>query len=128
MEATTERHPIQVKVKTAYLEEQSQPEKKRFAFSYTITIENNSDKPAKLLSRHWIITDANNAVQEVQGMGVIGEQPRILPGDSYTYSSGAVLETQVGTMEGSYQMQSDNGDNFNIPIPAFSLTRPHALH
>lgn len=126
--STTETQPIAVKVKTAYLSEHSQPEHKRFAFAYTITIENNSDQAAQLISRHWIITDANDVVQEVQGMGVIGKQPRILPGDSYTYSSAAVLETQVGTMEGTYQMQSDNGDNFNIPIPLFSLTRPHALH
>lgn len=124
----TESHPIKIKVKTGYLDEHSQPEQNRFAFAYTITIENNSDKPAQLLSRHWIITDANNVIQEVQGMGVVGQQPRILPGDSYTYSSGAVLETQVGTMEGTYQMQSDKGERFNIPIPAFSLTRPQALH
>ena len=119
---------IQVKVKTMYLDEQSQPEKKRFAFAYTITIENNSDQAAQLLSRHWIITDADNSVQEVQGMGVIGQQPRILPGDNYTYSSAAVLATRVGTMEGSYQMQTDNGDTFNVPIPAFSLTCPKSLH
>ncbi|MGH1440535.1 MAG: Co2+/Mg2+ efflux protein ApaG [Cellvibrionaceae bacterium] len=127
-DCTTVSQPIMIKVKTAYLDDHSQPEKKRFAFAYTITIENNSDQPAQLLSRHWIITDANNVVQEVEGMGVVGQQPRILPGDSYTYSSGAVLETQVGTMEGTYQMQSDSGESFNIPIPAFSLTRPHALH
>jgi len=125
---TKSSQPIIIKVKTAYLDDHSQPDKKRFAFAYTITIENNSNKPAQLLSRHWIITDANNVIQEIEGMGVVGQQPRILPGDSYTYSSGAILETQVGTMEGTYQMQSDSGENFNIPIPAFSLTRPHALH
>jgi len=124
----TENHPIEIKIKTAYLDEHSQPDQHRFAFAYTITIENKSDKAAQLISRHWIITDANNVIQEAQGMGVVGQQPRILPGDSYTYSSGAVLETQVGTMEGTYQMQSDTGENFNVPIPAFSLTRPHALH
>lgn len=124
----TESHQIEIKVKTCYLDEHSQPDQKCFAFAYTITIENNSDKPAQLLSRHWIITDANDAIQEAQGMGVVGQQPHILPGDSYTYSSGAILETQAGTMEGTYQMQSDAGENFNVPIPAFSLTRPHALH
>ena len=119
---------IEIKVKSAYLDDQSQPDKKRFAFAYTVTIENHSDEPAQLLSRHWIITDANNSVQEVQGMGVVGQQPRILPGDSYTYSSGAVLETQAGTMEGTYQMQTDDGGTFNVPVPAFSLTRPQSLH
>jgi ApaG protein len=120
--------PIVIRVKTAYLNEQSQPEQKRFAFAYTITIENHSDKATQLLRRHWIITDANNIVQEVEGVGVIGQQPRILSGDSFTYSSGAILETQAGTMEGSYQMQTDNGETFTIPIPAFSLTRPQSLH
>ncbi len=124
----SQAQPITITVKTLYLDEQSQPEYQRFAFSYTITIENNSDIPTQLLSRHWIITDANNMVQEVKGDGVIGEQPRILPGDSYTYSSGAVLETQVGTMEGSYQMRTDAGDLFHVSIPTFSLTCPHSLH
>ena len=124
----TDSQPITVKVKTTYLDNHSRPEQSRFAFAYTITIENHSDIATQLLSRHWIITDANDVVQEVQGNGVIGQQPRILPGDSYTYSSGAVLETQVGTMEGSYEMRTDKGDVFNVPIPAFSLTRPHALH
>ncbi|MEO0442502.1 MAG: Co2+/Mg2+ efflux protein ApaG [Pseudomonadota bacterium] len=120
--------PISIKVKSNYIGEQSQPEHKRFTFAYTVTIENNSDIPAQLVRRHWIITDANNVVQEVKGEGVIGQQPRILPGDSFTYSSGAILETQVGTMEGSYEMQTDAGETFKVPIPAFSLTRPHALH
>ena len=119
---------INIKVKSAYLDEQSQPDKHRYAFAYTITIENNSDEPTQLLSRHWVITDANNITQEVQGMGVVGQQPRILPGDSYTYSSGAVLETQAGTMEGAYEMQTDDGETFSVPIPAFSLTRPQSLH
>ena len=119
---------IEVKVKSTYLDDQSQSGKQRFAFAYTVTIENHSDEAAQLLSRHWVITDANNNVQEIKGMGIAGQQPRILPGDSYTYSSGAVLETQAGTMEGSYQMQTDDGGRFNVPIPAFSLTRPQSLH
>lgn len=127
-QAITDLQPITIKVRTVYLHEQSQPKQNRFAFAYTITIENNSERPAKLLNRHWIITDANNVVQEVQGAGVVGEQPRILPGDSYTYTSGAILETQVGTMEGSYEMQNDNGNTFSVPIPTFTLTCPHALH
>ena len=120
--------PIRISAKTAYLEKESQPDKHRFAFAYTITIENNSDVAATLMSRHWIITDAKNVIQEVEGMGVVGEQPRILPGESFTYTSGAVLETQVGTMEGMYEMQTDTGETFNVPIPVFSLTRPHSLH
>jgi ApaG protein len=119
---------IDVSIKTAYLEQYSEPHNNRFAFSYTVTINNTGDQAAQLISRHWIITDANNAVQEVQGMGVIGQQPRILPGASYTYSSGSVLETQAGTMEGSYQMQTDSGDNFDVIIPAFLLKNQQALH
>ena len=119
---------INISIETAYLEQHSEPHNNRFAFSYTVTINNTGDQAAQLISRHWIITDANNAVQEVQGMGVIGQQPRILPGASYTYSSGSVLETQAGTMEGSYQMQTDSGDNFDVIIPAFLLKNQQALH
>jgi ApaG protein len=119
---------INVFIETAYLEQHSEPHNKRFAFSYTVTIKNTGEQAAQLISRHWIITDANNAVQEVQGMGVIGQQPRILPGASYTYSSGSVLETQAGTMEGSYQMQTDSGENFDVVIPAFLLKNQQALH
>jgi ApaG protein len=119
---------INISIETAYLEQHSEPHNNRFAFSYTVTINNTGDQAAQLISRHWIITDANNAVQEVQGMGVIGQQPRILPGASYTYSSGSVLETQAGTMEGSYQMQTDSGDNFDVVIPAFLLKNQQALH
>lgn len=124
----TDLQPIVITAKTAYLDEHSQPDKSRFAFAYTITIENNSDQAAQLLSRHWIITDTNSHIQEVEGPGVIGQQPRILPGESYTYSSGAVIETQAGTMEGSYEMQTDTGERFQVPIPAFALTRPQSLH
>lgn len=119
---------VSVSAKTTYLNEQSQPEKNRFAFAYTITIENHSDEAAQLLNRHWFITDSNNQIQEVKGTGVVGQQPRILPGDSFSYSSAAVLETQAGTMEGNYEMQNDNGEIFNVPIPAFALTRPQSLH
>lgn len=120
--------PIVISVKSTWLEKQSQPENKRFAFAYKVTIKNNSDHPAKLVSRHWIITNANNVTQEVKGEGVIGRQPRILPGESFVYTSGAILETPVGTMEGTYDMQTDTGETFTVTIPAFVLNRPNSLH
>jgi ApaG protein len=119
---------INISIETVYLQQHSEPHNKRFVFSYTVTIENTGDQAAQLISRHWVITDANNAVQEVQGIGVIGEQPRILPGESYSYSSGSVLETPAGTMEGSYQMQTDKGETFDVTIPTFLLKNQQALH
>ena len=119
---------VGVQVVTTYLPRHSRPEDDQYTFAYTITISNAGDVPVQLLSRHWVITDANNVIQEVEGMGVVGEQPRILPGDSYTYTSGTILETQVGTMEGMYEMQTDIGEIFNVPIPTFTLTRPNSLH
>lgn len=119
---------IEINVHTQYLEEHSRPEKKQFTFGYTITITNTSKQPVKLLSRHWIITDSNNNVQEVRGDGVIGEQPLIVPGKSYTYSSGAVLKTEMGSMEGSYQMQNPDGSIFDANIAVFSLHKPGLLH
>ncbi len=124
----TDEFNIKVTVKTSYLDKQSQPEKQRFAFSYTINIENCSTVSTQLLSRHWIITDAKEKVQEVIGEGVVGEQPYIPPGEKYSYSSHALLETNVGTMEGSYTMRADNGVLFEVPIPTVSLARPQALH
>jgi ApaG protein len=120
--------PIAITVKTAYLDDQSQPEFNRFVFAYTITIVNTGDIATQLLRRHWIITDANNVQQEVLGDGVVGEKPRIAPGDHYTYTSGVVLETEVGTMEGHYQMQTDDGWKFDAPIPTFALAHPKSLH
>lgn len=119
---------IQITVKTQYLEPQSAPEEQRYVFSYTITLSNTGSIAAQLISRHWIITDGNNAVQEVKGLGVIGEQPRLEPGARYTYTSGVVLATETGTMTGSYQMRTDQGDTFEAPIPAFALVPPHRLH
>ena len=119
---------IDIDVKTAFLTQQSAPEQNRYAFSYTITISNHGDKTAKLLSRHWLITDSNDRVQEVMGEGVIGEQPVIAPGESYQYTSGAMIETAAGTMEGSYQMISETGEKFDAPIALFSLIHPSALH
>jgi len=119
---------IEIGVKTRYVADESEPDSLRYVFAYTITITNNSEEPAKLLRRHWIITDANGKVQEVKGDGVIGKQPDLLPGEHFTYTSGAVLETPVGSMEGSYQMKANNGDLFDAPIDAFSLHKPQMLH
>jgi ApaG protein len=120
--------PIAIEVETRYLEEESMPTDERYVFAYTITIRNNSDTPAKLLTRHWVITDGHGKIQEVHGEGVVGEQPHIAPGDYFRYTSGTVLDTPIGTMEGSYQMLSDNGDHFDAPIPRFTLIQPHSLH
>jgi ApaG protein len=119
---------IQVSVETSYLAEQSDPGGERFAFSYTITIRNDGEEPAKLLRRHWIITDANGKVQEVRGDGVVGEQPHIAPGQGFRYSSGAIIETPVGTMQGSYQMRTDEGVQFDAPIAPFRLATPGILN
>lgn len=119
---------IQINVKTTYIPEQSRPGNQRYVFAYTITIQNQGEEPAQLVSRHWVITDANNKVQEVKGMGVVGQQPRIMPGTEYVYTSGAILETDAGIMEGSYQMRTDAGTTFKAPIPPFALLTPHAVH
>ena len=114
-------HRIVVDVETAYVEEQSDPRDRRYVFAYTITIRNEGGRPAKLLTRHWIITDANGKVQEVRGDGVVGEQPHLKPGQGFRYSSGAVLETPVGTMHGSYLCVTDEGETFTAPIRLFML-------
>lgn len=119
---------IDISVQTQYLQEQSDPAKNRYAFSYTIGIQNLGDEPVKLLSRHWIITDDNNQVEEVKGPGVVGLQPLIQPGQKFVYTSGAVLTTQFGTMQGSYEMLKPDGSRFDAPIPAFLLSRPHSVH
>lgn len=120
-------HKIDISVKTAYRPDQTLPQQ-RYVYTYTITIANQGDESAQLISRHWIIRDANDNVQEVQGIGVVGEQPLITPGNSYTYTSGVVLETETGMMEGSYQMRTDTGNTFAADIPVFALVPPHALH
>jgi ApaG protein len=122
------RHRISVDVETTYLDDQSEPREQRYVFAYTITIRNEGEVPAKLLTRHWIITDANGRVQEVRGEGVVGEQPYLKPGQGFRYSSGAVLETPVGTMQGTYQMLADDGAQFDAPIAAFRLAMPGMLH
>ena len=123
-----ERCDIHIQVATDYVDEQSAPESDRYVFAYTITIANNGNVPARLISRHWIITDANGKVQEVSGDGVVGEQPHLNPGEEFRYSSGAVLETPVGSMQGLYRMEADNGVNFDAPIAPFTLAVPGVLH
>jgi ApaG protein len=119
---------IRVEVVTNYLADQSEPAEQRFVFSYTITIRNEGSQPAKLLTRHWLITDANGKTQEVRGEGVVGEQPHMKPGQGFRYSSYAVLETPVGAMQGSYQMVADDGEHFDAQIAPFRLAMPALLH
>ncbi|EPL15200.1 Co2+/Mg2+ efflux protein ApaG [Pseudomonas sp. TH05] len=122
------RYQVDVSVVTRFLAEQSQPEQNRFAFAYTITVENHGLLAAKLLSRHWVITDGDGHVEEVRGAGVVGQQPLIAPGQSHTYSSGTVMTTRVGAMQGTYQMLADDGQHFDAVIAPFRLAVPGALH
>ncbi len=122
------RYQVDVIVTTQYLAEQSQADQQRFAFSYHITIQNNGSLPAKLMSRHWIITNGDGHVQEVRGPGVVGQQPLIEAGASHSYSSGTVIATRVGIMQGSYQMVADDGKRFDAIISPFRLAVPGALH
>ena len=124
----SERYQFTVAVETAYLREQSTPEENQFVFAYTISITNTGAVPATLLRRHWVITDANNKVQEVRGDGVVGEQPHLHPGQTFQYTSGAILETPVGCMEGTYDIVADDGTEFASPIPVFNLSTPNMLH
>lgn len=119
---------IAIHVSTQYLAQQSDPANSTFAFSYTITITNHRLDSVRLLSRHWIITDQNNKVEHVEGSGVVGQQPLIHPGQSYQYTSGAVLKTETGDMRGSYTMVSSTGEKFEAPIPLFILAVPHMVH
>jgi ApaG protein len=119
---------IQVEAIVSYLKEQSRPNDRHFVFAYTISIYNAGDVAAQLLTRHWVITDADSRIQEVHGDGVVGEQPTIAPGQTHTYSSGAVLETPVGTMEGRYGMCSTEGIKFDTAIPVFGLAVPGVLN
>ena len=127
MEKKTD-YAIQVAAKAFYLEEQSNPEQDRYVFAYTITLENTGTVAAQLISRHWLITDGNSNVQEVRGLGVIGEQPLIRPGEKYEYTSGCQLDTPVGVMRGTYQMMAEDGTAFEAEIPAFTLSIPRILH
>ena len=119
---------IRIDVSTHYVDEQSDPEVDRYVFAYTITIANTGEVAAKLISRHWVITDGNGKVEEVSGDGVVGEQPFLNPGEQFRYSSGAILETPVGAMQGKYRMQAENGFGFDALIPAFTLAVPGQLN
>lgn len=121
-------HQFQIRVKTAYDPVQSNPAEGRFVFSYTISIRNDGKIPARLMTRHWLITDGNGQVREVRGDGVVGEQPHLGPGQGFQYSSGAIIDTPVGSMQGSYQMLADNGDRFDAPIPPFTLAVPGKIN
>jgi len=121
-------HNIKILVDTYYIEAESNEETNRFVFAYTITIENKGFLAAKLLTRHWIITDANNRVQEVKGKGVIGEQPRLETDESFKYTSGTMIETPVGSMQGSFHMERDDGKQFEVEIVPFSLAIPRVLN
>lgn len=124
----TADHAIDIDVATRFLDDQSAPDAGRFVFAYTIHIRNRGSQPARLLGRHWVITDANGKVEEVVGEGVVGEQPLLPPGGEFEYTSGAVLETDLGTMHGSYDMLADDGTRFAAPIPKFTLAVPRTLH
>jgi len=125
---TDRKHDITVSARTVFIPDQSSAQSGRYVFAYTITITNTGTVPAQLVSRHWIITDANNQVQEVRGPGVIGEQPLLRPNESFEYTSGTAIATPVGTMRGSYQMVAEDGVQFDAPIPEFTLSMPRVLH
>ena len=122
------RYEITVKARSTYVPEQSDEDGGRFVFAYTITITNTGTVAARLISRHWIITDSDAHVQEVRGMGVVGEQPMLQPDESFEYTSGTAIATAVGTMRGTYQMVADDGTAFDAPIPEFTLSIPRVLH
>ena len=122
------KYQINVHVSTAYLAEQSDPASDRYVFAYTVSIANTGTVAAQLISRHWIITDAENVTQEVKGLGVVGEQPLLQPGESFEYTSGTALATPVGTMRGSYQVVAEDGIKFDAEIPPFTLSMPRVLH
>lgn len=124
----TPEYTIEIAVDTRYLDEDSAPQDDRYVFAYSIRICNIGQTPARLLTRHWLITDAHGKIQEVRGEGVVGEQPWLRPGDCFEYTSGAILETSVGTMRGSYGMIGDDGTRFEAEIPAFTLAVPRTLH
>ncbi len=123
-----EQHKILIDVQTRYIAEQSAPKKHKFVFAYTIKIINIGTEPAKLISREWLITDSNGKVEEVRGAGVVGETPHLQPGEVFTYTSGAILNTAVGVMTGKYIMQTDSGVHFDVPIAQFTLSIPRTLH
>jgi ApaG protein len=126
--AEAKKYEITVTVQTRYVEDQSDPEEARFVFAYTVSIANTGTVPAQLISRHWVIRDAADDEQEVRGLGVIGQQPLIKPGEKFEYTSGCALNTPVGTMRGTYQMAAEDGIQFEADIPEFTLAMPRVLH
>ena len=128
MNSELQEYKTDIQVETQYVSEQSDPDNERFVFSYTITIKNNGNVPTRLLRRHWIITDANGNVQEVEGEGVVGEQPHLKPGEGFRYTSGTVLPTPVGSMQGEYKMITDEGVEYEAEIAPFTLSKPNMLH
>jgi len=126
--AAAKKYDITVTTRTTYVPGQSDTERGRYVFAYTITLKNTGTVTAQLISRHWIITDANNQVQEVRGLGVVGEQPKLAPEQTFEYTSGTAIATPVGTMRGTYQMVGDDGSEFEAPIPEFTLSIPRILH
>ena len=128
MRDMADKYHITVEVKTQYLPDQSDEAAGKFVFAYTMTIRNTGAVPAQLISRHWIITDSNAKVQEVKGLGVVGEQPLLAPGEQYEYTSGAAIATPVGTMRGTYQMVAEDGTRFDATIAEFTLSIPRVLH
>ncbi|PKO85736.1 MAG: Co2+/Mg2+ efflux protein ApaG [Betaproteobacteria bacterium HGW-Betaproteobacteria-12] len=122
------KYRIEVDPVAQFIPDQSSPEDGRYLFAYTITIRNVGAVPAQLVSRHWIITDAHDTVQEVRGLGVVGKQPLLKPGESFQYTSGSQLGTPVGTMKGAYQMVAEDGTHFEAQIPEFTLAMPRMLH
>lgn len=123
-----DRYNVEVNVRSKFVPEQSQPDEDRYVFAYTVTIRNSGEVPVQLLTRHWVITDGQGKEEEVRGEGVLGEQPHLAPGEAFRYTSGAVIETPVGSMHGSYQMRADDGCEFDAPIPAFGLAQPMRVH
>ena len=126
--AISKTYQISVTALPQYVADQSDPESERYVFAYTITVENVGTVAAQLISRHWIITDGNSNAQEVRGLGVVGEQPLLRPGEKYEYTSGCQLDTPVGIMRGTYQMMAEDGTAFEAEIPAFTLAIPRVLH
>jgi len=122
------KYDITVAARTTFIPDQSDVDSSRYVFAYTITITNTGTLPAQLVSRHWIITDSNSQVQEVRGLGVVGEQPMLRPNESFQYTSGTAIATPVGTMRGTYQMVAEDGMQFDAPIPEFTLSMPRVLH
>jgi ApaG protein len=126
--AEGKKYQIDISVNTAYLADQSDPSSDRYVFAYTVTIANVGTVAAQLISRHWVITDAESVTQEVKGLGVVGEQPLLRPGESFEYTSGTAMATPVGTMRGTYQMVAEDGNKFDAEIPTFTLSMPRVLH